>query len=551
MIWKNNDKTMKTMNYRFISSMMIFIITQAFWVNPISAWGSLEKNGIYYELNDDNHTAEVCSNPNYYSGEITIPASIYFTDLGTFNVTSIGHDAFNNCTGLTEVHLPKSLKTIRYSAFERCTGLTSVYFNEGLAEIGDAAFRYCSNLTTLYVPNSVNRIGDLAFSGTPWYNNQPDGIVYAGKVAYTYKGNMPQGIAVQIQEGTVGIGSFAFWNCTGMTSLTIPNSLTTIGFSAFSGCSGLKSVNLPNSIVSIDGLAFFECTGLTSLTIPSSVTSIGDNAFGKCWDLTSITVDNGNPYYDSRDNSNAIIQTENDILILGCKNTVIPSSVTGIGDRAFSQCDYLSSIIIPNGVEFIDGYAFWGCSGLTSIEIPNSVTSIGSSAFSGCTNLTSFKTKSKTPPLIYGSVFDEELMNSCTLYVPANSKTLYESAAVWSEFENIEEYYDTDDLEIISSGYCGNSITYTIYNDWSMIISGTGEMDNFVYNHGEDYPVDRDLNWTRVKNVTIEEGVASIGDYAFYRCQNLSAVTISGSVASIGLKAFDNCQSLTYVNIDD
>jgi len=152
---------------------------------------------------------------------------------------------------------------------------------------------------------------------------------------------------------------------------------------------GCKNTIIPNSVTAIDGYAFYRCNGLTSITIPNSVTSIGDDAFSGCGGLISIVVEEGNAKYDSRNNCNAIIETSSNTLIIGCKNTTIPNSVTSIGKGAFSECSALTSITIPNCVTSIGDWAFYGCSGLTSVTIPNSVTSIGDSAFSGCSGLTS------------------------------------------------------------------------------------------------------------------------------------------------------------------
>ena len=143
------------------------------------------------------------------------------------------------------------------------------------------------------------------------------------------------------------------------------------------------------SVTSIGEEAFRNCQGLISIEIPNSVTSIGDQAFFGCSSLTSITIESGNTMYDSRNNCNAIIETATNTLIHGCKSTVIPSSVTSIGDGAFSCCTGLTSITIPNSVTSIGSSAFESCTGLTSITIPNSVTSIGDRAFIGCSSLTS------------------------------------------------------------------------------------------------------------------------------------------------------------------
>ena len=158
-----------------------------------------------------------------------------------------------------------------------------------------------------------------------------------------------------VEYSVTSIGNEAFHNSYGgLTSVTIPNSVTTIGYRAFYNCTGLTSIAIPNSVTSIVKEAFYHCSGLTSVTIPNSVTSIGDFAFDSCSGLTAITVEEGNAIYDSRDNCNAIIETGTNQLVFGCQNTIIPNSVTSIGDCAFV-----------------------GCSGLTSITIPNSVTSLG------------------------------------------------------------------------------------------------------------------------------------------------------------------------------
>ena len=172
------------------------------------------------------------------------------------------------------------------------------------------------------------------------------------------------------------------------TSIKMPDSVTSIGSGAFCNCSGLTNIEIPAGVTSIGDWAFYGCSSLTSIKIPDSVTSIGYRAFERCSSLTSIIVDVNNGVYDSRDNCNAIIKTDTKELLVGCRNTEIPASVTSIGSGAFRNCSGLTNIEIPAGVTSIGYYAFENCRGLTSIEIPASVTEIDYDAFSGCSSLT-------------------------------------------------------------------------------------------------------------------------------------------------------------------
>ncbi len=319
--------------------------------------------------------------------------------------------------------------------------------------------------------NAVNSTGSFHYNISQ-ENFIPERVLYGCYISTIY-----------IPNSVTGIGNEAFFYCRDLTSITIPNSVTSIGNSAFYGCRGLTSIIIPNSVTSIGNSAFNNCLGLTSISIPNSVTSIGEWAFSNCSGLTSIKVESGNTIYDSRNNCNAIIRKSNNELIAGCKNTIIPNSVTSIGEGAFGGCSSLfsisipnsitsignsafnnclglTSISIPNSVTSIDNKAFYGCSGLTSITIPNSVTSIGNNAFYGCSGLTSITipnsvtsignyafwncsglkdifSEIKTPFEINLNVFS--VHSTATLTVPDGTKSAYQSTAGWYFFTNIVE----------------------------------------------------------------------------------------------------------------
>ena len=285
----------------------------------------------------------------------------------------------------------------------------------------------------------------------------------------------------------IGIGNRAFYGCTSLTSITIPDSVTSIGDSAFSFCTGLTSITIGESVTSIGGGAFSGCKGLTSITIPNSVTSIGAYAFSFFTGLTSIIVDEGNTKYHSA--GNCLIETESKTLIAGCKNSIIPTdgSVTSIGSSAFRGCTGLTSITIPNSVTSIGEDAFYGCTGLTNITIPDSVTSIGRYAFMNCTGLTN-------------------------ITIPDSVTSIGDRA-----------FYDT-----------------TWYNN---------QPDGLVYAGKVAYKYKGTMPSNT--SIVLKEGTLGITDYAFEGCCGLTSVTIPNSVTSIGYEAFYNCSSLTSMTIPD
>lgn len=240
--------------------------------------------------------------------------------------------------------------------------LSSIMLPEFMPSIEEATFRGCKNMTSIYVPSSVTSIGDDAF-------NDCSGLERVG-----------------VADGVVSIGMGAFQGCSSLTDFVIPSSVVSIGADAFDGCSSLTNIMLPSNLSSIKYATFRGCSGLTGIVIPSGITSIEGNVFANCSGLEKISVERDNVNYDSRNDCNAIINSESNTLITGCRSTVIPNNVTSIGESAFEGCSGLTHIVIPSNVTSIGDYAFVGCS-FTDVEVPSGVTSIGMGAFHSCRNL--------------------------------------------------------------------------------------------------------------------------------------------------------------------
>ena len=257
--------------------------------------------------------------------------------------------------------------------------------------------------------------------------------------------------SVTIPSSVTEIGPFAFSDCRSLTSVTIPSSITKIGSSTFSGCSGLTSVTIPSSVTEIGRYAFAS-SGLTSVTIPSSVTKIGSSAFSGCSGLTSVTI----PSSVTEIGSSAFSDCR------GLTSVTVPSSVTKIGDNTFSGCSGLTSVTIPSSVTEIGSSAFSGCSGLTSVTIPSSVTKIGDNAFSGCSGLTSVYVSWKTPLLNGADKFKDVDKQSCTLYVPQDTSGEYYLSEWGDYFDNIVEYDVTGINKVKSSANVTELSRYSV-----------------------------------------------------------------------------------------
>jgi hypothetical protein len=334
------------------------------------------------------------------------------------------------------------------------------------------------------------------------------------------------------------IGSSAFQNCTGLQEVTIPNTgaklriiesyafrnctnlttfplsyLSTIETGAFYNCRSLSENAHFGILKTLGECAFEGCQSLTSICIPRVTTSIGTSPFAGCSNIESITVEEDNSYYDSRDNCNAIIQKNYSMLISGCKNSTIPSSVIYIGDGAFRGNSNLTSIAIPESVRYIDEMAFEGCSGLVSVSFSNCT--IYDEAFANCNNLTAVTSYSPVPP-DGGSEFSNR--HNATLYVPYGCKAAYKAAYYWSDFKEILEMAPTEvDVNIGSAGiatYCSEfDLDFTKTDVKAYIVSA------FTPRTGK-------VILTRIYDVPAGTGIVVMGDEGEHQIPVVEAQTV-------------------------
>lgn len=498
--------------------------------------GKFEVNGIYYYIIGDEAivTYKGTSYSQYnneYSGSVTIPSTVTHNGL-SYPVTTIGEAAFQNCTALTSVTIPNSVTSIDKEAFMNCTGLTgelvipnsvitiddlafcycsgltNVTFGNSVTTIGENAFSECTSLTSLTLPNSITTIKDVAFAGCTGLTGElviPNSITNLGASVFVdcsglTSATIPSSItrisdelffdcsgltSVNLPSTITFIGDAAFEGCSGLTSFTIPNAVDSIIYSAFKRCTGLIEIVIPNSVTYLGKHVFSDCTGLTSAIIGSSVSEIKEDAFGGCTSLTSIVVADDNAVFDSRDNCNGIIETATNKLICGCKTTVIPNTVTTIGDAAFEEMSTMTSVTIPASVTYIEEYAFDYCIGLTSVIC-----------------------KATTPPVMGGIyVFDHYNNNNtytkATLYVPAASLQAYRNTDYWNRFTNIlpiEDY--ATDMPTITTELSIGAMTVTASGNGTVVLM----VDGVVVENPYDIPRTEQTQVVTVTATAQEEG---------------------------------------------
>ena len=391
--------------------------------------------------------------------------STYYIPISLRNVTITGgtilSGAFYYCSELTNIVLPNDITAIGNYAFYHCASLAEITIPEAVTTINSYAFVSCSSLTNIIIPNAVTSLGASAFAGS-------------GLTRLT------------IGNGVQTIEERTFSNCYRLIDVNIPNTVTAIGGLAFNNCTELLSITIGDGVTTIGQRAFNSCKNLTSLIIPKNVVEIDNTAFINCGKLESIEVDSDNSVYHS--NNNCIIDTADRVLVLGCKNSILPQddSVTSIGDFAFYSCDELTSLSIPDNITEIGNSAFYSCQKLSIVTFSRNLSKIGSSAFAYCVNLTNI----------------------------ALPKSLNELG--------------------ISVFYNCKALTTVIFE--GNLTNITDNMFNYCNN---------------LTSVIIPKGVITIGRYAFNGCSNLTSITIPDSVSDIGYSAFKSCNSLASVYITD
>ena len=361
--------------------------------------------------------------------------------------------------------------------------------------------------------------------------------------------------SITIHNSVTSIGNYAFWSCSSLTSITIPNSVTSISQSVFENCSSLTSITIPNSVTSIGNWTFRNCSSLINITIPNSITSIGV-WFENCSSLTSITIPNSVTSISSYAFSNCSSLT----------NITIPNSVTSIGSYAFENCISLTSVNIPplvtsigsktfyhcinltnidmdtlSSLTYIDGNAFEECISLTSLEIPATLTSIGNNAFKGCVSLDTIICRSTTPPLISNVSAFEDLPTDAILLVPCTAVNTYKSKGSWLRFKNYTYSYETSSQEI-SATICANET----YNFNGKILTTSGIYTDTLQNtNGCDSIITLTLNtYPSFENPVIEQVIYE-GDSVDFMGNTLTKAGIYKDT----LQTINGCDSIFTMKI--
>ncbi len=451
----------------------------------ILATGSV---GLAYTVNSDNQSCTITGIGTCLDTHVVIP-----TQIESYKVTDIGDKAFADCTDITAIEIPSTVKTIGTRAFYGCTGIAEITIPASVNSISTQIFYKASNLSTVYYNSSYSS------SENQFLNlNHITKIVFGGRyVPDICKGNTVVK-TVEILDSVTSIDAEAFYSCTGLTSVVIGDSVTSIGECAFYDCDSLTSIVIPDSVTSIGREAFSYCNGLTSVVIGDSVTSIGEYAFRYC---------------------------------NGLKSIVIPDSVTSIGREAFEDCSSLIEVAICGPVKSLEYAVFRNCDSLKSVVIGNYVTDIEQFAFGNCSSLKNL-TIGKSVSDIYEDAFKDcyRLQN---VYYNGDIKG-------WCSIVKHQVTWTGDAITCSPMHYANN-----------LYINGKLVTEITIPDTVTSIAAYSFMNCSSLKSITIPDSVTSIGRYAFYNCDSLTSIVIPDSVTSISNSAFYGCNGLTSIVIPD
>ena len=479
------------------------------------------------------------------------------------NCVTIGEYAFYGCTSLLELSIPKSVKTIGQYTFAYCTKITNFVVPEGVERLENNTFESCTKLESITLPESLKTSGtdvylnctslvNLYYGGTieTWCNSSfVSPLEINGGSFYMLNENneyeevtsiiIPENITtlkdscfkgfknvknIDLHEKIISIGWYAFSNCSSLTTIVIPEGITHISYGAFRECSSLTSIVIPEGVISIGDHAFYGCSSLINIEIPKLTTYIGEYAFYDCSSLTSIVIPEG-------------VTSIGYSTFYGCSslsNIEIPEGIESIGMYAFDGCSSLTSVTLPSTLESIGNSAFAGCSSLISIYIPEGVTSIGGFAFRGCSSLTDIIFDEYIILLkIEGYVF-ADCSSLTSIEIPEDVTSIDSHAFLGCiSLTSIEIPVDVTSIGKYAFYECSSLTNINIPEGVSIIESNTF------------------YGCSSLTSIEIPEDVTSIGSYAFAKCVNLTNIVIPESVESIGEYAFWNCSSLTNINIPE
>ena len=498
--------------------------------------GEVYIDGIYYEIDMINYTAEVTYDNDKYVGDINIPSFVNYEN-NNYRVVKIGRFAFNKCSELKSVSIPNTVTSIAEYAFNNCDSLKSITLSESVSSISSEAFNGCIALEAVYCPN-LEAWCNIDFSN-----------INANPLSYGKKLFIDGSLVTEliIPESITKLKDYTFRNCTSIKSVVIPNTLTEIGSCAFDGCSSIETLNIPNSVEIIKTLAFRDCTSLTTISIGNSVKEIWSEAFKNCSNLRTVNIsdleswcnisfasDISNPLFYAhklRLNGNSIspfiipttitnIGNYAFIGLHGLTELTIPSSVTSIGRNAFRDCINLKKILFSDSITTIDMFAFSGCYSLEELIIPSSTTSIGVGAFEDCSGIQ-------------------------TVFIPKSLKSIGADA-----FEGCININDVQ-IEDLSSWCNVNVGSNPLYYSQKLTIGADPIVDLVIPNSVTQINKNTFRDCAFLKSVKIPNSVTQIGDGAFCGCHGITELNLPNSITSIGEQAFFGCRGITQLRIPD